>query len=498
MRQIQVPILAPMSANLFRGFLIIVWLGLILMLFREPQEERPDFVLLPASDSGSPNEGWMGLYMNGRKVGYSNFEMKRVDSGFELIDRSVLRLRMLDRDQKIFAQTTAATDATHALRSFKVRLQSDIGRFQLKGEVRSGEVLIDLNVGGKNDRRRFPLDQPIFLPSALRASMVAAGLEAGASRKAAIFDAASLTTEPVVVRTTGVEELAVAGGVVDAWRIVESFRGMETTVWLGRDGRVLREEGPLGLVAVREDRQTATEEGWSEGALVDLMDAVAVPVRAAIGDARERRELRLRIGGIDKIKLPEDQRQSLRAGVLTVRREIETAQGTFALPSQDRRWREDLLATAFVQSDHPRIHEVAKRALSGSTDALEAALRLRRWVYDNLEKRAVASIPNALQVLEMGAGDCNEHAVLFAALARAVGLPTRIVAGLVYSEGVFLYHAWNEVWLGTGWVSVDTALDQMPADATHIKVIEGEPDRHVELIPLIGKLSLALVGERTS
>ena len=95
----------------------------------------------------------------------------------------------------------------------------------------------------------------------------------------------------------------------------------------------------------------------------------------------------------------------------------------------------------------------------------------------------MASIPNALQVLETRAGDCNEHAVLFAALARAVGLPARVVAGVVYADGAFLYHAWDEVWLGSGWLSVDPTFDQMPVDATHVKLVEGGPETHAALVP---------------
>ena len=94
----------------------------------------------------------------------------------------------------------------------------------------------------------------------------------------------------------------------------------------------------------------------------------------------------------------------------------------------------------------------------------------------------------------MGAGDCNEHAVLWAALARAGGLPARVVAGAVYANGAFFYHAWDEAWLGSSWVSVDPAFDQMPADATHIKLIEGGPETHAALISIIGRLGIEVVS----
>jgi len=48
---------------------------------------------------------------------------------------------------------------------------------------------------------------------------------------------------------------------------------------------------------------------------------------------------------------------------------------------------------------------------------------------------------------------CNEAATLFVALARSTGLPARTVAGLIYMNGRFYYHAWAEVYL-TDWVAV--------------------------------------------
>jgi transglutaminase-like putative cysteine protease len=153
-------------------------------------------------------------------------------------------------------------------------------------------------------------------------------------------------------------------------------------------------------------------------------------------------------------------------------------------------WRGELASTPFLQSDHPRVQAAAHEAAGDERDPLRAAERLRAWVFRTLEKRPVASIPNAVQVLQMRAGDCNEHAVLFAALARALGLPARVVAGVVYADGAFLYHAWNEVWLGAGWMTVDATFDQMPADATHIKLVEGGPETHAALLTVIGKLAI--------
>jgi hypothetical protein len=98
-------------------------------------------------------------------------------------------------------------------------------------------------------------------------------------------------------------------------------------------------------------------------------------------------------------------------------------------------------------------------------------------------------VPSAVQVLEARRGDCNEHTVLYVALARALGLPARTAVGLVYVNGAFFYHAWPEVWLGE-WVAVDPTFGQHPADAAHLRFVVGGLAQQVEVVRLIGRLSI--------
>ena len=118
--------------------------------------------------------------------------------------------------------------------------------------------------------------------------------------------------------------------------------------------------------------------------------------------------------------------------------------------------------------------------------------KLLKWVYQNLEKRPVVSVPSAIEVLRTRMGDCNEHATLLTALLRASGIPARLNIGLVYTRQKFFYHAWTEAYLGE-WISMDATQNQMPVDVTHIKLIEGNLDKQVEIAGLIGTLKLKVL-----
>lgn len=89
-------------------------------------------------------------------------------------------------------------------------------------------------------------------------------------------------------------------------------------------------------------------------------------------------------------------------------------------------------------------------------------------------------------------GDCNEHAVLFSAMARAAGIPAQVETGLVYMKGRFYYHAWNVLYLNK-WITADALMGQMPADVTHIRLIRGELMDQLDLIHAIDKVKLKIL-----
>jgi len=155
--------------------------------------------------------------------------------------------------------------------------------------------------------------------------------------------------------------------------------------------------------------------------------------------------------------------------------------------------REFLEDTAEVQSKHPLIRTLARELVGDTKDAWKAAQKINLWVFSNLEKELVDSV-SALNALQARKGECQSHSYLFTALARAAGIPTKIVNGLVYSPKFkgFLYHAWPEVYVGE-WRALDPTFGQDTVDATHIKLSEGEKDSQLKLMEFVGKVQIELI-----
>ena len=146
-----------------------------------------------------------------------------------------------------------------------------------------------------------------------------------------------------------------------------------------------------------------------------------------------------------------------------------------------------------IQSTDVAIRAQAIRIIRRERDPRRAAELLNTWVHDSIRPRVTFGVPSAIQVLRDRTGDCNEHTQLFVALARAVGIPARVTAGLAYVDGKFYYHAWPEILLND-WVAVDPTFGQFPADAAHLRFVVGGLTRQTELLRLMGKLKIDVLA----
>jgi hypothetical protein len=272
----------------------------------------------------------------------------------------------------------------------------------------------------------------------------------------------------------------------------QSFRGISVVSWVDGQGRTLKEESPAGLSLLRQSPDEA--KGASSRAVsLDIVAQTSIPVAKMISDPESRSELQLKLSGINLANFPlNGGRQRLNENRLEIRREELGRMGTNRIPAKEARLMSYLQPTPFLQADHPTIRALAAKILNGETNSYRAAVRIKDWVYQEIAKHPTVSIPNALEVLHTKKGDCNEHTVLFNALARAAGIPAKTVVGIVYLRGAFYYHAWSEIWLGE-WISLDSVLNQFPADVTHVKFLEGEIDRQLDILQLIGNLKIEVM-----
>ncbi|MEK6692611.1 MAG: transglutaminase-like domain-containing protein [Nitrospirota bacterium] len=455
----------------------------------------------PESISEEEKERWMGIYLKGEKIGYAYISKKKEKDGYRFREKLSMMLNVMGSTQKVDTVTEASLDNDYVLRSFSFRIVSDITSTEINGEVRGKKMKLIITSGGDRRVEEISLKDTPYMNLGLTEKLVMEGLKPGKSLKALIFDPSSMSQQEFNIVVEGKERIRVLGSDVDAYRLRADFKGINIISWVDEKGETLKEESPLGLVLIKEPEKDAIGRG--SVAKADIITATVIFPNIDIKEPEKVTYLKLKLKDVplqtlNGFKGLSGGRQNLNKDILEIRKEdlnrisnIKYQISKF----EERKFKEFLSPTSLLQSNDPRIANKAKEIIGEEKDILNASRLLMEWVYTNIEKRPTISIPNALEVLRMKQGDCNEHTTLYTALARSAGIPAKIDIGLVYSKGGFYYHAWPEVFAGE-WVSLDPTLNQFPADGTHIKFIEGNLDKQVEILGIVGRLSIEILEYR--
>ncbi len=478
--------------------------------------------LAEAALSVPPGAAYYRLDLGGQQIGFASSIVDTFTHSIRLEDNLVLDAPALGRLHRTTARSRAVLTRTLRLQIVGSRFDSDAERFRSHGVVEGDTVLkMAVTSDGESETTFLRLTRPIVLPALLPLHLAFGGeLKPGRSYAMRVLDPLFLTVRDVTVTiaaestlvvpdSAGYDSTAMAWVPVHfdtlrAFRIDQRTGGFSTSAWIDGQGRIVRITGPSGFTMERSAFEIAYENFRRRDttrvvrASAAVRSGDVVPTTALSAEltlpAPSLAALRVRLLGVTLagFDLSSD-RQRLAGDTLAVRREAgSTLAAGYRLPSRDPTLGEFLQPEPLIQSDHPTIWAQARHILGSERDPARAAELFTHWVHGHLTRQAAGGAPSALQVLARRRGDCNEHTVLYVALARAAGLPARTVAGLLYLRGRFYYHAWPEVYLGS-WIAVDPTLDQFPADAAHLRFAVGALALPAELVRLIGKLRLEVL-----
>lgn len=496
--------LAHRGGFLLQVAIVLFWAAMMGLLVEKSfiRPEAPRFTPALAREWMKTGEEWRGIYLGKEKIGYAVTAKQQEGKLVSVKEQAWLKLTMLGIPQNIEQTLEYRTNNNLALESFDFALRSGLLQFRLVGRVedcpaKAGKCLrLQVHSGGKEHQQEIALKEIPYLFGQTKPYFFSQGLEKGKKYRIPVFDPSTLSTVEMIAEVEGTERLSIGGEEKELYRVREELRGIVVKSWMDSRGEIWKEESPLGLVLLRENKNEAISKNWGRGKAADLIAMTAIPVNREIQNPRSTRYLRARLlsPALKDLKI-EGGRQSRVGNVVIVRQEEFPPKPSTLQPLSEEERREALRSTPFIQSDDPEIKRRAAAIVGGIQDPAEKVRRIAAWVYGEIEKRPVLSIPSAVEVLRQKVGDCNEHAVLFTALVRSAGIPAHMQAGIIYQGGKFFYHAWAVVNLGA-WVSVDPLLNQIPADATHIHLVEGDLDKQLEIVKVIGRLQVEVLEAR--
>jgi len=449
-------------------------------------------------------EHWQGFFFYGEKIGFSHFrieEAQDLPGAFKISSEGVFRFKMLGMEKEtLFREVDYVTPDLRLLRvDAEQKLDGKVQR--VEAAVVEGGIRLKTEEGGRWSERHIPTEGPLYPSLAPYLYPPLKGMDIGKRYQYRIFSGQDLSVMEVDQRVLGFKESDLFEG--SAFEIKTEVAGINPKVWINMQGEMVFEMVGA-LITAREDEHSAKrfifESSLSKRDI--LLDYSVVRVDRAIPNPRDLRVLHVRLEGLDELTLViSDERQCAQiktegeTAVVEFMVSVEKgAKGTpLMIPVSERTYRRYLQPSHRIESRNTKIIQRARTILEGERNGLLAVTKLAHWVSDHIDDALVESF-SALDALHTKKGECQAHAYLYTALCRAAGIPTKVVSGLVYVEEMgFLYHTWAESFIGY-WIAVDPTFDQIPADATHIKLAEGERFRDLSpLVKVIGRLQATVV-----
>ena len=442
----------------------------------------------PQAASAPVRETWDITYMMGSRVGYTQTTVRHVTQS----GRKLVQIEAVDYiDVKRFgdrARPSSHVRSTETLDGKLIVFENEMllgsQPTRTTGRVEGDRLELEMTSLGKRTTTSIPWSAEYGGPFTDAQSLRREVMRPGGRRTIRVLAAGFNQPATVEMNAKDYEPVRLPTGTRNLLRIESLVRladgkTLSLTSWCDREGETLKVSLPGGIEKLRATKTLALK--GTDGADRDLGLALTVKVDRALSGAHQTKRIRYRVQLADGdpaeefVSGPSQQIKSVdpHTAELTVYALRPGQPGGAPEAPDDPPTDDDRESNNWIQSDYPKIVAIARKAAGNRQDPWEVARALERYVGQHITEVAFSqALATAAEVSEKPVGDCTEHAMFLAALARARGIPARVAMGLIYvpQEQAFGYHMWTEVYVQKRWIPVDATLGRGGIGAAHLKL----------------------------
>ena len=442
---------------------------------------------------------WFSIAMNGERTGFGYTRIVPNPRGYEIIAEGSAKMLVLGFSREAASREHYLVNKDLSLRSFSVEQIIDGSAMNVKGEVGAKGIKVVVETKGNSKERLLKTKGAVFPPAVLNIYPLMQGVAPGRTYRLKMLDVEAVKVKDVKITAVGPETMPDGVRAFHLQNDLYSF--VSNDVWVDLAGNTLRESVRDGMIETRAEQEQSARRFVVEAALAKkdlILDFSRVPLDEPIDNPQKLAFMKVEISGFpEAVPLLEGEGQQVsRVGrdivLVDVARQKILSATLKPSPPEPRH----TAASEWIPSDNREIAALKDDIIKGESDPAKVVEKLNVWVAENI-REAVTDSHSPLETLFTRAGNCQSHARLYVSLARAAGIPSKFVSGLVYvADKGFLYHSWAESFIGK-WIAVDPTFNEVPANATHVKLAEGDsPQDMAPIIGLIGRIKMKVLEKR--
>jgi hypothetical protein len=460
----------------------------------------------PVAPQEIPSDTWMGIYFADSKIGYARFRIDKSEfrgkQGYRLDNTSVTRLLVLGEEVGTALDTTIYLDKDFAPVYQTFKMSSAGHETVVTAKFGEKEIIAEVESEGTKSVKAIPIPTGSKVVGDSTFFSTTMKLNVGDRVNVRTFNPLTLSLDDIQTEVLRKEGLTLGDKFHETY-VIKSLTPLgEMTCWQDEIGNLLKVTAIMGLTMIREPEELAKNITGGYTPPSDLAVMTSAPTSTEIPNPRQVKYMKIRLSGLaDKALVINDSRQKAtftEGEKPAVEFEITATDFSPAkavsLPIEGEKFRKLLAESPYVQPSNEEISKRAGEVVGDEKNAYLAVSRLRTWVNANMQSKGnIGIVRSSVDILHAKTGVCRDYAVLFTALARAAGVPTKLVAGLVFFKDGFYYHAWAESFVGE-WIPVDPTLPVELVDATHIKLAEGDATAMFDMVKTMGSIKAEVLG----
>jgi hypothetical protein len=449
-------------------------------------------------------ETWYSVHLDGRKIGHMRSQ-RTVEDGGRVRHEQALELSVERSGDalRITSQERSWESSAGAPLAFEADLDTAGSVTRMSGVIADGKLTVVSEQQGRKTEQRLAWPRGALLPEGQRLAAERAGYAPGTEYAVQAFDPGSLQAFGLRTRVGAPEKVLIHAREETLIPLQQTLivGGVETVseAWVDlREHNLRRLRLPalgLSLDMLACDRACALAPVQP----LDIMASILVPSPRMLLPRQLQRPLyyRLRVarGGTASLDRVPGQRVRVFDEMADIGLLVDPRGEAIAPPQAD-----DLGSNRWLQSDAPEVQALAREAASGAQGPAAQVAQLERFVRSYITTKSLrVGYASAREIVESREGDCTEHAVLLAALVRALGIPARVATGIAYApqfgaqRNVFVPHAWVMAWIDGEWRGFDAALARFDAGHIAFSLGDGDPFRFYGGIELLGGIEIVSI-----
>ena len=455
---------------------------------KDKKPEKAQKIVPPLPDL-KDRTTWDACFVAGKKVGYNKTHVSHVrQNGQEVAvieSLTSLSIQRFGRTTEMQIRLINSQTAGGRLIDFESRVTAGSDPLLTRGRVEDGKLTIDIFSEGKKQIVSIPWSDDFAGPFGVEQMLLGNPMRPGERREIRTLIPIVNQVAATNLFARGYEPVELLSGThrllrIDTKAVLPDGQEMVGSIWTNRKGDTLK---TYSKAAHQELIRTTKSDAMDESDLgeidfgIDLKIPVGRPLTA--DEIARRARYRIHIEGEDAAAvLVESASQQVRplgpeTAEVTVYALRPGGKNANPHPPNDQPDVDDIEPNNLVQSDNAKIVDMAEEAAGELADPWQTAVALEKYVKEHITKKDFSTaFASAAEVAETRQGDCTEHAVLLAALARARGIPARGVMGLVYlpDDQAFFYHMWTEVFIRDRWIPLDATMGKGGTGAARIEL----------------------------